>query len=72
MPQKDIITEMENKEWDEYHLEMFEHEKYYSERKPLREKFESEEDFKKAYREWDMSKSMNEPNKPGYYRANND
>ena len=30
------------------------------------------EEYKKAYREWDRAHSMDAPNKPGYYRSNND
>lgn len=31
-----------------------------------------EEAYRRAVSQWDMSKSMDAPNKPGYYRANND
>jgi hypothetical protein len=31
-----------------------------------------EEAYKKALSEWDMKRSCDAPNPPGYYRANND
>jgi len=34
--------------------------------------FESEKAFNEAYSEWHKSYFMDAPNKPGYYRANND
>jgi len=30
------------------------------------------EDYRKELAEWEMKRSCDAPNKPGYYRANND
>lgn len=42
--------------------------------KPKLENYANEfpDQFEKDMREWHMAKSCDAPNKPGYYRANND
>lgn len=52
-------------EWQKYYADL----KAFKER--MKERMPDVEDSK-AFSEWRMSLSMDTPNKPGYYRANND
>jgi len=68
-------------QWERYYEESAAHEKRCKECKPQKEDMDfvhpdngsfMEEKFNKAYSEWQMMWSCDAPNKPGYYRANND
>jgi hypothetical protein len=58
--------------WARYYRDLKSHHEVYNSRKPRRENYHYEEEFKKDYSRWDMDSSLFEPNKPGYFRANND
>lgn len=59
-------------EWFRYHEKMISHEERVSREEPDLEKYANEESFESAVSEWSMMRSMDMPNQPGYYRANND
>jgi len=59
-------------EWQAYYADLKAHRERMQATKPKREDFESEADFYKAQSRWDMAYHCDAPNKPGYYRANND
>jgi hypothetical protein len=68
-------------EWQQYYKDLKEFQESMYTKEPKREQFgwnngwhseEQERDYHKAYSEWDMALSCDAPNKPGYYRANND
>lgn len=69
-------------QWERYAKDMEAHEARVKREKPTQpeptlylsfEKYqEAMTDYRKKYNEWLMMSSMDEPNKPGYYRANND
>lgn len=80
---KDLYgQEISQERMDEYYKELsaFENKMYAIE--PKKQQFgfdgkmwpdyESEKKFQDAYSEWHMSLHCDAPNKPGYYRANND
>lgn len=56
----------------EYDIRRMEHDRFYDARKPKRYEYSTEEEYKKAYDQWALEWSVNLPNKPGYFRANND
>lgn len=55
-----------------YEKSLAHHKMYYDARKPKREDFASDIAWHTAFNKWAMDESMSAPNKPGYYRANND
>ncbi len=57
---------------EQYEKDLQEHIEYCEKIKPLREKYLTEQAFKLDMSEWDKKLHMDAPNKPGYYRANND
>jgi hypothetical protein len=69
-------------QWDRYAQDMERHEAHYRATEPKKEAYgftdkmwpdeSSERAFQNAYNEWHMNWSCFEPNRPGYYRANND
>lgn len=59
-------------QWDRYAEELKKHKEYYDSIKPKREDFETQDQFNSTLSEWQMNESCFAPNKPGYYRANND
>ena len=59
-------------EMDQWRKDVEEFEKRMEEKKPDREDFQTDEEFGKAMAEWRMALFCDRPNKPGYYRANND
>ena len=69
-------------QWERYAVDMARHEEYYQKTKPTKAAYgyiggmppdaEHERAYENAYSEWHMNYSCFEPNKPGYYRANND
>lgn len=59
-------------QWQRYHVDMVAHEKHYLSKQPQRHDYSSEENFNTALSSWRMDYSCFEPNRPGYYRANND
>lgn len=62
----------ESPEWQRYYADLAKHNSYYDGRKPKRENFASDAEWLTAFNEWSMDEAMSAPNKPGYYRANND
>ncbi len=73
--------ETTKEQWDRYNQEMIDHETRMREKEPKKFDYgfthgwpdrESEQKFDKAYSEWHQAYFMDMPNKPGYYRANND
>lgn len=69
-------------QWDQYEIDKAKHEERVKREKPLEpeatlylsfeEYQEAMTDYRKKYSEWQMMSSCDAPNKPGYYRANND
>ena len=59
-------------EIEAYERDLKSHEERVKREEPIRNNFSTEQDFKTAWREWDKMRFMDAPNKPGYYRANND
>jgi hypothetical protein len=59
-------------EWQQYYADLKAFKESMAAKKPKRDDFESEADFYKAQARWDMAYHCDAPNKPGYYRANND
>ena len=59
-------------QWQEYYKEKEEFDAFMEAKKPLRENYSSEVEYRSAYYQWDMARSCDAPNKPGYWRANND
>lgn len=59
-----------------YEKDLENHNSFYELRKPKREKFpdgpDGDREWHTAFNKWAMDESMSAPNKPGYYRANND
>lgn len=58
-------------QWDRYYADMKAWNEKVIDSQPHIRDFETDEEFEKALNEWQKLK-MDEPNKPGYYRANND
>lgn len=67
-------------QWFDYHEEVIKHEQHVKDCQPQKEDMEfndtevgfNERKFNAAYSAWEMMRSCDRPNQPGYYRANND
>jgi hypothetical protein len=59
-------------QWQEYYQALANFQEMMEDRKPKRELFADVTEFERALSQWQMKRSCDEPNKPGYYRANND
>jgi len=59
-------------EWGKYYADVDRHISYMEDRKPKPESFASEAEYNSAMSGWQMAYSCDEPDKPGYERANND
>lgn len=68
-------------QWDRYYIDQKEHEAHCERFKPQKEDMEfvdsttgafRQDKFDSAMSEWHRKLHMDAPNKPGYYRANND
>lgn len=59
-------------QWDAYEIERKAHEDHWQAKKPYRTQFATTAEYNKALSEWDMAYHCMAPNKPGYFRANND
>lgn len=68
-------------QWERYYEDLKRHEERCEREKPQKEDMDfchpdnssfMEDKFNKAYAEWQMMWSCDAPNRPGYYRANND
>lgn len=57
-------------QWDKYEADLKKHEEYCKNTKP--DDFMDSSEYRKAMAEWEMMCSCDAPNKPGYFRANND
>lgn len=57
---------------EQYEADLKAHEEYCARIKPKRENYLTEQAFNTDMSEWGKKLSMDAPNKPGYYRANND
>lgn len=57
---------------DRYEKELAHHNEFFEARKPKREHYQDDLSFGHAYTQWSFQYNMDMPNKPGYYRANND
>ena len=59
-------------QWEQYYEALKVHYERVKRERPDLKKFLSNEAYTAAYSEWQMMSSCDAPNKPGYYRANND
>jgi hypothetical protein len=59
-------------EWQQYYQALANFREMMEERKPKIELFADVNEFERALSEWHMKLHCDCPNKPGYYRANND
>ena len=59
-------------QWEQYEKDLAAHESYYSNIRPKTSDFVEFVEWNKALSAWLTDKNMYAPNKPGYYRANND
>lgn len=59
-------------EWQKYYADLKAHQDHCEKTKPKRKDYRSDDEFTRAQHEWDMKFFCDAPNKPGYYRANND
>lgn len=59
-------------QWDAYERELKAHEERVKREEPVRNNFSAAFDYECALAEWERMRSMDAPNEPGYYRANND
>lgn len=59
-------------DWEQYARELKNHELHMQAKEPVKENFENPTDYLRARSEWEKELAMCSPNKPGYYRANND
>ena len=57
---------------EQYETDLKEHKEHCEKIKPKRENYLTKQAFSTDMSEWDRKLSMDAPNKPGYYRANND
>jgi hypothetical protein len=80
---KDLYgSEIPQSEFDKYEADLKEFEAMMKSKEPKKEDYgfsnkmfpdaESEHSYNSAYSEWHMKLFCDAPNKPGYYRANND
>lgn len=58
--------------WQEYYRKLDAFNAMIEAEKPQPYDYSDDTFYRKALEEWRMRKSINAPNKPGYYRANND
>lgn len=88
MTDKKLPAGTTQEEWDRYYEDLKRHQERVRHERPSPEKYgyessglenqggwtiEGGEDaYKKALSEWQMMRSCDAPNKPGYYRASND
>lgn len=80
--EKGIMEDTFLPEWQEYYQKLKAHKEHYAAIKPVEpdprfystlEAFkEAMDNHRIAFSKWSMNESCFEPNKPGYYRANND
>ena len=64
-----------SEEWtamDQYEKDLKEFLARMEEEKPRPQDYDDPKEYEKDKAEWDMALSCDRPNKPGYYRANND
>lgn len=59
-------------QWERYYIERNAHERHCNIIKPNQENFDSYQEYITAYNEWCRKLHMDAPNKPGYFRSNND
>ncbi len=59
-------------QWEAYEKELAAHTALYEESKPHPRDFDNDDDFNKAHNKWSFEFWQTRPNKPNYYRANND
>ena len=72
-----VLTPGTTKEqWERYYVERLAHERHCNLVKPqspgIGASPEQEQDYRHRLNDWERMRSMDAPNKPGYYRANND
>jgi len=59
-------------QWARYYEDLAKHEERVARTRPNTADYSTKEAFRAAEQEWEMMRSCDAPNKPGYYRANND
>lgn len=63
-------------QWDQYEIDLKAHKERCGRERPRPEDFNDlnggEAAYNAAYQEWEKMRFCDAPNKPGYYRANND
>lgn len=59
-------------QWADYYAAVENHKARMAAKKPNRKEYSSHVEFDRAMSRWDMERSCDAPNPPGYYRANND
>lgn len=59
-------------EWERYYADLKAHKEFMKLRQPRVLDFQTLADYQNAYSRWQFDSAMSAPNKPGYYRANND
>lgn len=59
-------------QWERYEEDLKRHEKRVHDTRPNTADYSTFESYRAATQEWEMMRSCDAPNKPGYYRANND
>ncbi len=59
-------------EWQRYAEDLKLHELRMQATEPQRDQFQDSVEYHSAKSKWDMAFAMMAPNKPGYYRANDD
>lgn len=69
---KGVMEDTSLPEWQKYYADLKAHNDTYAKAKPVRENFPSENEYLIALNNWSFDEAMSAPNKPGYYRANND
>jgi hypothetical protein len=62
----------DEQEWLQYFMELDRHVQHMESIRPQKDQFDNESAYARAYSAWSMKESCDAPNKPGYYRANND
>ena len=59
-------------DWDRYYEDLAAHEERVKREEPDIENYPTEKAYLAAVSEWEIMRSCDAPNKPGYFRANND
>jgi hypothetical protein len=72
METKTLPAGTTQEQWDRYYEDLKCHEKRVIDTTPNGRNYNTIAEFRKAISEWEMMRSCDAPNKPGYYRANND